>query len=84
MEDIYKIIEEKIMNAGYKEELSGCKIYNEICDEIEDKENGTYIIMVKKTEDVFFEYKVDIMTDDFNLLYIDIHEGEKVYHVDFE
>lgn len=84
MEDIYKIIEDRIKAAGYQGEADGCKIYNEICDEIEDKENGTYVFMIKRTEDVFFEYKLEIMTEDFNLSYIDIHEGDKVYHIDFD
>ena len=40
--------------------------------------------MSKKTDDVFFEYQVDVMEDQFNLGYVDIHEGDKVYHADFD
>ena len=40
--------------------------------------------MSKKTDDVFFEYQVDVMEDQFNLGYVDIHEGGKVYHADFD
>ena len=40
--------------------------------------------MSKKTDDVFFEYQVDVMEDQFNLSYVDIHEGDKVYHANFD
>ena len=59
-------------------------INEEICDQIEDKEPGSYLLMSKKTDDVFFEYQVDVMEDQFNLGYVDIHEGDKVYHADFD
>ncbi|MEF9990559.1 MAG: hypothetical protein RRZ84_05770 [Romboutsia sp.] len=84
MEQIYKIIEEKIKAAGYLGEVSGKEIYNEICDEIEDKENGSYIFMSKKEDDVFFEYKIDLNDDDFNLSYIDINTKEEKIHIDFD
>lgn len=84
MEEIYLLIEEKIKNSGYQGEVDGYQIYNEICDEIEEKENGTYIFISYKTDKLFFEYKIDVMTDDFNLSYINIHEDERVYHIDFD
>lgn len=84
MDEIYDLIEEKIKASGYLGEVDGYEIYNEICDEIEEKEPGTYLFMSKKTEDCFFEYKVEIMEDEFNLSYVDIHVREKVYHVDFD
>lgn len=84
MQEFYEMIETKIHDAGYLGEVDGYDIYNEICDEIEDKETGSYIFMSKKTDSMFFEYKVDVMEEEFNLSYIDIHEGDKVIHVDFD
>ena len=60
------------------------EIYNEICDEIEDKEPGAYVFMSKKTDDTFFEYKIQIFQDQFNLSSIDIHTPHQVYHADFD
>lgn len=84
MEELYKTIEDTIHAAGYTGPVDGEEIYNEICDEIEDKEPGTYIFMSKKTETMFFEYKIELMEEEFNLSYIDIHDGDQVIHVDFD
>ena len=40
MNKLYKAIEEKIKESGYPKEISGRDVYNDICDQIEDKENG--------------------------------------------
>jgi hypothetical protein len=84
MEEIYKLIEDKIKAAGYNGYVSGEEIYDEICDEIEEKENGSYIFMSKKEDDIFFEYKIDIMDENFNLSYIDINTPIGKVHVDFD
>lgn len=84
MEEIYRLIEEKIKNAGYNGNVSGEEIYDEICDEIEEKENGSYIFMSKKEDDVLFEYQIDIMDENFNLSYIDINTPQGKIHVDFD
>ena len=84
MEEIYRIIEEKIKASGYLGEVNGEEIYEEICDEIEEKEEGSYIFMSKKEDDVFFEYKIDVMDEQFNLSYININTPDKKYHVDFD
>ena len=60
------------------------EIYDEICDEIEDKENGSYIFMSKKEDDVLFEYKIDVMDENFNLSYIDIVTPVGKVHIDFD
>ena len=77
MEQFYEAIENKIKQAGYNEFVNGEEIYNEICDEIEEKENGSYIFMSKKDDDTFFEYKIDIMDEEFNLSYIIINTKDK-------
>ncbi|MBO3446205.1 hypothetical protein [Clostridium sp. CCUG 7971] len=84
MEEIYRLIEEKIKAAGYKGSVSGKNIYDEICDQIEEAENGSYIFMSKKDDDVFFEYKIDVMDDNFNLSYIDINTPQGKINVDFD
>lgn len=84
MEEIYRLIEEKIKNAGYDGNVNGEEIYEEICDEIEEKENGSYIFMSKKEDDVLFEYQIDIMDENFNLSYIDINTPQGKIHVDFD
>ncbi len=84
MEELYREIEAKIKASGYPGEVSGEAVYNEICDEMEQKENGSYLLMIKQDGDVYFECKVDIMDEEFDLPYMDIHVGNKVYHVDFD
>lgn len=84
MDEIYRMIEDKIRTAGYAGSIDGEEIYNEICDEIEDKEPGTYIFMVKKDGTMYFEYKIDILEDQFNLSCLDIHIGDQVICVDFD
>ncbi|MGL4344169.1 MAG: hypothetical protein ACRCTE_03150 [Cellulosilyticaceae bacterium] len=84
MEALYTMIEDKIKAAGYTGAVNGEEIYDELCDEIEGKENGSYIFMSKKEDDVFFEYKIDVMMDEFNLSYIDINTPAGKIHVDFD
>lgn len=84
MQELYDMIEAKIRETGYEGEVDGYEIYNEISDEIEEKEPGTYIFMSKKTDDIFYEYKIDVMEEEFNLSYMDIHDQDKVFHVDFD
>ena len=84
MEEIYRLIEDKIADSGYTEIVNGEEIYDEICDEIEDKENGSYIFMSKKEDNVLFEYKIDVMDEKFNLSYIDINSPLGRFHIDFD
>ena len=84
MEELYRMIEDKIYAAGYEGQVSGEEIYDEICDEIEDKEEGSYIFMSKKEDDKIYEYKIDVMEDQFNLSYLDIKANGKTYHIDFD
>lgn len=84
MDEFYRVIEDKIRQSGYEGPADGEEIYNDICDQMEDKEEGVYVFMSKKTDHIFFEYKVEIFEDQFNLSYIDLHTPEKVFHVDFD
>lgn len=84
MEELYRMIEEKIHAAGYAKEVDGEEIYNEICDDIEDKDNGTYLFLSKREDGTIFEYKVDVMDDNFNLSYIHITEKSGMFHINFD
>ena len=40
--------------------------------------------MSKKEDDVLFEYKIDVMDEEFNLSYIDINSPNGKFHIDFD
>lgn len=84
MNKLYKAIEEKIKESGYPKEISGKDVYNDICDQIEDKENGTYLLLSKFEEDVIFEYHITIQDDEFNLGLLTIRTPEGIYQTDFD
>ena len=84
MEEIYEAIEEKIKAAGYPGEVNGYEIYHDICDQIEDKEDGEYLLISKKEEDLWYEYRLQIMEEEFNLSILTIHTPEKEYIIDFD
>ena len=48
MKELYRIIEEKIKNSGYPGEINGEEFYDEVSREADEKENGTYIFLIKK------------------------------------
>ena len=52
MEELYRIIEQKIKDAGYPRAISGEMVYGDICDQIEGKENGSYVLLSKVEDDV--------------------------------
>ena len=84
MQELYRYIEQKIKEAGYPGVIDGEELYNNICDEMEDKENGTYLLMIKGEGNMHFECRVEIMDEHFDLPCFDIHVGDKVYHVDLD
>lgn len=84
MNKLYKAIEEKIKESGYPKEISGRDVYNDICDQIEGKENGTYLLLSKFEEDVILEYHITIQDDGFNLGLLTIRTPEGIYQTDFD
>lgn len=84
MEELYRMIEEKIKKSGYPGGIDGREFYNEVSDEAEDQENGAYIFLIRKSDTVYYQGCMDIMDREFDLHYVDIHEGDTVYHVDFD
>lgn len=84
MEELYRLIEEKIKKAGYPGEIDGREFYNEVSDEADDQEEGSYIFIIKKSDTLFYQGCMEILKNQFDLHYVDIHDGETVYHVDFD
>lgn len=84
MNELYKLIEEKIKVAGYPGEIDGCEFYNDVSDEADEKENGDYIFLIKKTKELMYRGCMTIIDDQFDLHYVDILEGDNTYHVDFD
>ena len=67
MNELYQAIEKKIKESGYPREISGQMVYEDICEQIDGKENGVYLLISKFEADVIFEYHITIMDDEFNL-----------------
>ena len=84
MEELYAAIEKKIKASGYPREISGADVYDDICDQIEGKENGEYILLSKFDEDVVFEYHITIQDENFNLGILTMKTPEGVYQADFD
>ena len=84
MEEFFKLIEDKIRESGYVGEVSGEQIYNEISDEAEEQEEGSYLFFKKQSDDIMFEYRVDIFKDSINLSTLSIQTPDKKYFIDFD
>ena len=84
MNELYEAIEKKIKASGYPRAISGADVYDDICDQIEDKENGTYLLLSKFEEDVIFEFHITIQDDGFNLGLLTIRTPEGIYQTDFD
>lgn len=84
MNEIYRAIEENIKESGYPRVISGEDVYDDICDQIEGKENGTYLLISKVEDDVVFEYQITVMDENFNLGILTIKAPEGVFTIDFD
>ena len=84
MDELYQIIEQKIKASGYPREISGAKVYNDICDQIEGKENGEYLLLSKFEDDVVFEYHITVKDEEFNLGFLTMKAPEGVFEADFD
>lgn len=84
MQELYRIIEEKIKESGYPRAISGADVYHDICDQIDGKENGEYILLSKFEDDVTFEYHITIMDEDFNLGILTMRTPEGVFETNFD
>ena len=84
MDELYQIIEQKIKASGYPREISGAKVYNDICDQIEGKENGEYLLLSKFEDDVVFEYHITVKDEELNLGILTMKAPEGVFEADFD
>ena len=84
MNELYELIEEKIKTAGYPGEIDGADFYGYVSAEADNQECGTYLFIIKKSDTVSYKGCMTIMEDEFDLHYVDIHDGEQIYHVDFD
>lgn len=84
MEELYKLIEDKIRNSGIPVFIKGEDFYNEVSDEADSKENGSYLFMIKKEDNFYYEGVMEIFDEQFDLHYVDFHLDGTVYHVDFD
>lgn len=84
MEELYKAIEDKIKSSGYPRPISGEVVYEDICDQIDGKENGSYVLLSKFEDDVIFEYHITVMDDEFNLGVLTMRLPEGVFEVNFD
>jgi hypothetical protein len=85
MDEIYEMIENLIKDSGYLPEISGFDIYNEICDEVDGKENGTYIFMSKQDNGDVFEYNLTVFDEEFNLSTLSITSTDGTnYFINFD
>ena len=84
MNELFEVIEKKIKEAGYPRKISGADVYDDICDQIEGKENGEYILLSKIEDDVIFEYHITVMDDEFNLGVLTMRTPEGVFETNFD
>ena len=84
MNELYELIEERIKGAGYTGKIDGREFYNDVSDEADEKEDGTYMFIIKKTETLSYKGCMTIMEKEFDLHFVDIVDGEEIYHVDFD
>jgi hypothetical protein len=84
MNELYKLIEERIKSAEYTGEINGRDFYCDISDEADEKEDGTYMFIIKKTETLCYKGCMTIMEKEFDLHFVDIVDGEETFHVDFD
>ena len=84
MEQIFEMLEAKIKASGCTRAISGEEVYNDICDQIDGKENGTYMVLSKFADDIVMEYTMTVMDDDFNLSKIVIRTDGNVYTAELD
>ena len=59
-------------------------VYDDICEQIDDKEPGTYLCISKFFDDVVFEYTIVVMEGEVNLSILTIVEGDNRIEIDFD
>ena len=67
MEELYQLIETKIKASGYPGDIDGREFYRDVSEEADKQENGTYVFMIKKTDEILYKGCMDIMDKEFEL-----------------
>ena len=65
MRELYRMIEELIKGSGYPGEIDGREFYNDISAEADEKEDGTYLFVVKKSEEMSYHGCMTITEEQF-------------------
>lgn len=84
MEELYQLIEEKIRNSGYPYPIDGQEFYNDVSDEADNQDNGAYMFLIKKEENLIYKGFMEILDHQFDLHTVDIIRDDKTWHVDFD
>lgn len=84
MEELFAVIEEKIKASGYPGEIDGEEFYNDISDEADAQGEGSFVVLIKKSDLLSYEARVDVLEDAIDVHTCEIHFGEQHYHVDFD
>lgn len=84
MNELFKMIETKIKQSGYPGNINGEEFYYDISAEADEKDNGTYMFLINKNDTLFYKGCMTIMDEQFDLHYVDIQDGDKSYHIDFD
>ena len=65
-------------------QINGREFYDDVSAEAENQDNGTYIFIIKKSDELTYQGCMTIMDEDFDLHYVDIIDKDNKYHVDFD
>ena len=84
MEEFYRLIEEKIKKSGYPGEISGRDFYSDVCDEADEQDLGMFLCIIKKSDTLSYEVRIENLEDQIDLKTLVIHDGDKNYSVDFD
>ena len=79
-----RVIHDNRKDNKKMKELYEADVYNDICDQIDGKENGSYVLLSKFEDDVIFEYHITIQDEDFNLGILTMRTPEGVFETDFD
>lgn len=84
MEELYRIIENKIKDSGCPLEIEGREFYNDISAEADEQSEGQYMFVIKKNDSLSYQGCMTILKDQFDLHFVDIHVEELSYHINFD
>ena len=86
MDKLYQMIEQKLREADYTGEIDVREFHQDICATAEGQPNGTDTFIVEKSDKLSYHICMTIYNfgEDFDLHYVDIYDGDFVYHVDWE